>query len=136
MGYMASLNDSILFFSDSPRTFSFKNANNSGLYKFYYYKIRQVQIKRKGDFVRGAVLGSLAGLISAGIGYAVYEIYVPKITDRQSINYNRAGFISFAVTGVIIGGIVGAAIGLLMHKTYYISGGKEKFEKMKMDFTF
>ena len=92
---MASLNDSVLFLSDSPLSFSFKNANNSDI-KFDYSLIQQVQIKRNGNLGRGAALGALAGLISAGIGYAVYDIYVPKITDQQFINYNKLNFITMA----------------------------------------
>lgn len=136
VGYMASLNDSVLFLSDSPLRFSLKNANNPYLYKFDYSLIQQIQIKRKGNLVKGAALGALAGLISAGIGYAVYEIYVPKITDQQSINYTKAGFITFGVSGVVIGGAIGAGLGLLLHKTYNIRGKKENMKRMKMDFSF
>lgn len=135
VGYMANLNDSVLFLSDSPLRFSFKNANSPDLYKFDYSLIQQIQIKRKGNLVKVAVVGALAGLISAGIGYAVYEIYVPKITDQQSTNYTKAGFITFGVSGIVIGGAIGAGFGLLLHKTYNIRGKKENMKRMKMDFS-
>lgn len=136
MGYLANLNDSVLFLSDSPHSFSFKNANNSDMRKFDYSLIQQVQIKRNGNLGRGSALGALAGLISAGIGYAVYDIYVPKITDQQFINYNKLNFITIGISGVVIGGTIGAILGLLIHKTYYILGMKQNLNKMKMDIRF
>src|ERR1700676_1009373 len=125
-GYLAAMNDSVIFLSNKPRKFSFANRNLSGLQNFDYHIIEQVRLQRKASVGRGIMFGTISGFV-------IVETYVLLTSGQQNTyNFNTLQRTIFlAVPGAILGGIVGAIIGAAIHKTFVINGIKQKFKEMK-----
>jgi hypothetical protein len=127
-GYLAAMNDSVIFLSDNPLKFSIANTNFNGLRDFDYQIIGQVRLQRKASVGRGIMFGTISGFV-------IVETYV-LITSSQQTTYNFNTLertIFLAVPGAILGGIIGAAIGAAIHKTFVIDGIRQKFKEMKSE---
>jgi hypothetical protein len=123
---LATINDSVIFLSKNPVSFSLTNTINPAWQNFDYPNLQQVQIQRKSSAGRGALFGALST-------FAAFEIYI-LVTSGQQTTYNFNTLqrtVLFAIPASILGGIVGVIIGAAIHHTYVIDGIKEKFLEMK-----
>jgi|SRR5450755_1787574 hypothetical protein len=125
-GYLATMNDSAIFLSKKPVSFSLTDSNNPARQNFDYPNLQKVQIQRKSSAGRGALFGALST-------FAVFEIYILITSGQQTVyNFNTLQrTIVFAIPASILGSVVGVIIGAAIHHTYVIDGIKEKFLEMK-----
>ena len=114
-GYLQNMEEGSLTVNQAPLKYG-----ESGKGKLIQYPdISSMTIKRKGNAVRGIIIGALSGfLIGTIIGYASGDD--PPIPANEDF---------FGIgTGAAVGGVTGA----LVKKKFTINGKKENFEAMRM----
>ena len=134
-GFLQNINDSSLTLSQA----SIRYGETGKGRLIQYPDISSMTIKRKGNAVRGIIIGALSGfLIGTIIGYASGDDpAIPANEDFFGIgNAFRltagqkaiGGGILLAGAGAAVGGVTGA----LIKKKFTINGKKENFEAMRM----
>ena len=134
-GYLQNMEEGSLTVNQAPLKYG-----EPGKGKLIQYPdISSMTIKRKGNAVRGIIIGALSGfLIGTIIGYASGDDpAIPANEDFFGIgNAFRltagqkaiGGGILLAGAGAAVGGVTGA----LVKKKFTINGKKENFEAMRM----
>lgn len=137
-GYLQNMEEGSLTVNQAPLKYG-----EPGKGKLIQYPdISSMTIKRKGNAVRGIIIGALSGfLIGTIIGYASGDdLAIPANEDFFGIgNAFRltagqkaiGGGILLAGAGAAVGGVTGVT-GALVKKKFTINGKKENFEAMRM----
>ncbi|MDP4129945.1 MAG: hypothetical protein Q8918_07460 [Bacteroidota bacterium] len=127
-GYLAALNDSVLFITKGLFSSSFLNLSDHALQKFGYQNLEQVDLVRTGSNGRGALYGTICGILIGAVAGFVSgddpEGFFSLSAGDKALLYGAIG----AGGGAIIGGIIGA----VAHKTFIIGGRKDQFRRMKV----
>jgi len=135
MGYLQNIDDRSV--SISPSLVYFGERGNEEMIQ--HTDISSITIKRKGNTVRGIIIGALSGfLIGAVIGYASGDD-PPIPADEDFFGIGNAFRLTAGEkaigSGILLGGAgaaVGGITGALIKKKFIINGKKENFEVMRM----
>jgi hypothetical protein len=131
-GFLATINDSVLYLTGTMRYLTFEATNLNSFQKYNYHEIDKVLILRRASVGRGMAIGGVSGLI---VG-AVIGATRPVDQTKFLWGYQEVGN---GVVGALIGGaagcLIGAAIGALSQKVFTIGGQKDKLKKMRETMT-
>ena len=126
-GYLYEISDSSVFLSVNKKPLRFSDVESGDSKTFNFSNLEKLQLYRKGGVGRGAIIGALTGSLFMGLAAAASSGSASG-TDFVSPGSIIAG--GFLI-GAIGGALVGSAIGALSHKTFFIHGKKERFDKMR-----
>jgi hypothetical protein len=128
------MDDSTLYISKTEFTKSFMHVNESYLQKFDYSMLEKVRVRRHNSIGRGAIFGSISGLVVGAIaGAAMGNDPPPKLGSLYGSTTAGEKALIFGAVGATLGVITGVIIGAVSHKTFKIGRNKEKFRKMKSE---
>jgi hypothetical protein len=129
-GYLFNATDTSLKVSHWPVKFGFDAALKDNFKEVPYHQISEIKLKRSHSAGRGALIGTVTGLVigaAAGLieGDDPPEYWFRVTAGEKALIYGALG----AGGGAVIGTIIGA----IAKKKFIIGGNKEKFDAMKQN---
>jgi hypothetical protein len=128
-GYLYSLGDTSLLLSRERRFLRLSDSIVAAGTRFRYVDLSTVVLYKKGVIGRSALIGFCIGAgVGALIGLASGDDDPGKTWFAYTAGEKALG------GGILVGGagaIVGLIVGAAAHKTFYIHGKREKYEKMR-----
>jgi hypothetical protein len=129
IGYLYAMTDSTLLLSKEKVPFTLFDTTSRGVQRFGYKGLETVEIYKKGDLWRCPLKGLLiGGAIGAVIGLASGSDD-PKEKLLSFTAGEKATIFGFV--GGTVGALTGLVVGLAAHKTFYIHGKKERYDRMR-----
>lgn len=128
-GYLYTITDSTLFLSKDKNILRFYGIDSINKQIFNFRDIAQIQVHRKGCVIKGAIIGGVLTGLLCGV---LNDVPGPNLfPGTNNFHGSFSKFASGAGKGFLIGAAIGACIGLLGERTFFIHGRKDKFSKMK-----
>lgn len=148
-GFLANLSDSNLYLSQSPIHFSVARIDDLSM-GYSYNHLEKIEIKRKGAVGRGALKGALIGLATGMIsglisgddpvvpaydnsndpfGSAISNVFINISNSLRMTAGEKA--IGYGIMGAGTGALIGALLGGLAKRKFFIGRNKQKFNAMR-----
>jgi hypothetical protein len=128
IGYLYAMTDSALVVSAQKEPIRLFDTSGKRMVRFEYKDLETVEIYKKGQVWRSSLKGLLIGVaIGAAIGFASGD------DDKDQFIAFTAGekAAALGVAGGTAGTLTGLIIGLAAHKTFFIHGKKERYDRMR-----